>query len=187
MALRNDNFEDFWELTNNLFKNNPKKIEVIQLMLELGFSLKNDLKIYCGKVEIPFRNMAEALGIDRRSAIGVVKKIYPDDNDKKELMKKDLIKIQNILANIRPAGIFLQGKKNNIIEITAKSKESGIIADVTKLIAEENISIRQIFATDPDLDPKPKLIIITNREIPGDIISKILDVRGVQSAKLMKG
>ena len=143
-------------------------------MLKLGFSIKENLKIYCENVEIPYKNIADALDIDRRSVISAIEKVY----EKSELRK--------IFLNIQPAGLFLLGQNRSIIEIIARSKESGIIADVTRLIAKEQISIRQILATDPDLDPNPKLIIITNREIPGDIIPKILEVNGVKSAKLIK-
>lgn len=170
----NNRLENFWHEINNLFSKSPKRMEVINLILKLGFSIRSDRKIYCSEVHIPYRSIADALNIDRRSVKSAVADIY---NDKV---------LRDIFSNIQPAGIFLQGQKRSIIEITAKSKKSGIIANVTKLIADEDISIRQVLATDPDLDPNPRLLIITNKEISGDTISKIYKVEGVETAKLIK-
>jgi len=189
MELKKSDLESFWNIIKKFFKNHPKKLEVIKLLLRRGFSIKPDQKIYCGEVEIPFKNIAEALGIDRRSVIGTVKKIYPEKEvfDKLECNEQNLIKyIQKIMSNILPAGIIFAGEESSILEITAKAKQSGIIAKVTELIAKQNVSIRQILATDPYLDPAPKLIIITNKKIPSYLISKILEVPGVETAKLIK-
>ncbi|MBD3226600.1 MAG: amino acid-binding protein [Candidatus Lokiarchaeota archaeon] len=166
--------ENFWEYLTNKFSNCPKRMEAIKLLLRLGFSIKDDKKIYCSEVQIPYRSISDALDMDRRSVKSAVKNVY---NDKF---------LKDIFSNIQPAGIFLQGQERSIIEITAKSKKSGIIANVTKLIADEKISIRQVLATDPDLDPNPRLLIITNKEISGETISKIYKVEGVETAKLIK-
>ena len=66
------------------------------------------------------------------------------------------------------------------------SKEFGIISNVTKFIADEKISIRQIIATDPDLDLNPRLTIFTNEEVPGETLSKILEIKGVLTASYGK-
>ncbi|MHA1270490.1 MAG: hypothetical protein ACTSPY_11930 [Candidatus Helarchaeota archaeon] len=187
MKFNSNKLEEFWAILENYFKKSPKKLEVIQLLLKLGFSIKDNLKIYCGNVEIPYKSIAEALEIDRRSVISAIERIFPPQNIKANLNDielNNLQTIQNVLSNIKSVGIFFQGE--NIIEITAVSKEPGIIADITQLIANEGISIRQILATDPDLDPSPKLLIITNKEVPGELISKILSFNGVLTAKLIK-
>ncbi|TFF86228.1 MAG: hypothetical protein EU551_02165 [Promethearchaeota archaeon] len=193
MSKDNSNIlENFWENIYEIFERKPKRESVIKLLLQLGFSIKKidiidnkkedsenkkpyKVKVYCGKVKIPTRSIADALDIDRRSVISAIEDIA------------EISELYKIFSNIKPAGLFLEGQNRSIIEITANSKESGIIAKVTELIADENISVRQILATDPDLDPNPKLIILTNREITGDIMAKILEVNGVETATFIKG
>ena len=63
-----------------------------------------------------------------------------------------------------------------VIEIRAKPDAVGIIAATSTLIAEEGISIRQILAEDAEIYPDPKLIIITEKPIPGDLLSKFLKI-----------
>jgi predicted regulator of amino acid metabolism with ACT domain len=55
----------------------------------------------------------------------------------------------------------------------------GILAGAAQAIARRGISIRQAVADDPDLHPEPKLTIITEKPIPGDIIPELLRIEGV--------
>ncbi|MHA2012502.1 MAG: hypothetical protein ACTSWG_09085 [Candidatus Helarchaeota archaeon] len=188
MSLNKDDLENFWKIIKNLFKKSPKKIEVIKLLLMSGFSIKNK-KIYCNNIEIPNTSIASALKIDRRSVIGTIEKIYPSNNEISKLNdedKKSLAIIQKVLNNIFPVGIFVWDNNKKVIEVTADSKEFGIISNVTKFIADEKISIRQIIATDPDLDLNPRLTIFTNEEVPGETLSKILEIKGVLTASYGK-
>ncbi|MEN3035297.1 MAG: amino acid-binding ACT domain protein, partial [Candidatus Methanosuratincola sp.] len=63
-----------------------------------------------------------------------------------------------------------------VVEVRAKSDAVGVISHVTKYISDAGISIRQILAEDPELNPDPKLMIITDTKIPGDVISKLLTI-----------
>ena len=47
------------------------------------------------------------------------------------------------------------------------------------MLAEAGISIRQALVDDPDLDPDPKLVLITGRTVPGTIIPELLKIDGV--------
>ena len=66
-----------------------------------------------------------------------------------------------------------------IVEIRAKPEALGIIAETTTLIAREGISIRQILAEDAEIYPDPKLIIITEKPIPGELLPKFLKIQTV--------
>ena len=57
---------------------------------------------------------------------------------------------------------------------------SGIISNVTSILANEGIAIRQLIAEDPYVSPNPKLIIITKERVLGDIISKISGIPAVR-------
>jgi hypothetical protein len=51
--------------------------------------------------------------------------------------------------------------------------ESGIVAEVTALIADRGISIRQIISEDPEFAADPKLYVVTDESLPGDLLVEI--------------
>lgn len=48
----------------------------------------------------------------------------------------------------------------------------GILAKSALILAENSISIRQAIVDDPELSPEPKLTLIAERKIPGELISE---------------
>ena len=61
------------------------------------------------------------------------------------------------------------------VEVAA-ADESGIVAAVTDRIAAADISIRQVISEDPEFTDEPKLYIITDESIPGDVLVAIRDL-----------
>ncbi len=57
----------------------------------------------------------------------------------------------------------------------------GIIADVTSVIADAGISVRQALVDDPELTEEPRLYVITGSEVPAELIPRIKICRGVKS------
>jgi len=55
----------------------------------------------------------------------------------------------------------------------ADADESGIVAEITARIAEAGISIRQVISEDPEFTDEPKLYIITDESIPGEVLVAI--------------
>jgi len=68
-----------------------------------------------------------------------------------------------------------------IIFIPENAHEKGIIAEVTRIISEKGLSIKQAFAEDPDLSPEPKLILIIDGEIPPETIKELRNLPGTRS------
>lgn len=161
-----------WSKVQEYFKEHPTRLRVARLILELGFRIGEDGKIYCGPVEIPPIRIARACEVDRRVVNVTVMMILVNPT------------LRNVFMNIKPSGPFFRDIAKQfgfgVIEITADPKTVGIIARVTTLIADERISIRQIVADDPELFPEPKLTIITEKEVPGRLIPKFLRVPGVK-------
>ena len=57
----------------------------------------------------------------------------------------------------------------------------GIISDVATIIADSRISIRQAIVDDFELSEEPKLFIVTEKQIPGSLLSKIRGAKGVKA------
>ena len=56
-----------WEKINEKFKKYPARMKVAEKMIELGLSLNNDGKIYCGNLKISDKSLAIAADVDRRA------------------------------------------------------------------------------------------------------------------------
>ena len=56
-----------WERINEKFKKYPARIRVAEKMIELGLSLNEDGKIYCGNLKISDKALATAADVDRRA------------------------------------------------------------------------------------------------------------------------
>jgi len=159
------------------FKRKPAELKVARTIVELGLTISEDGKIYCGPIEIPLSKISEAIGVDRRVVDRTVRSI---------LGQKEL---KEVFMKLRPAGPLLRDVAKifgfGVVVVTpTDAKAVGIIADVSSLIAKEGISIRQILADDPELFPEPKLVIITEREIPGHLVSAFLKVPRVKGVSV---
>lgn len=168
-----------WDEIRKTFSENPKKLKVIRAILEFGFCIKEDGKIYSGYddtfIEIPYSKIAEALQVDRRVVINTVQTLL-----EKEDLKKIFTGIKVAGPSFRDIAKLL---KCGVVEIHANPNEVGIIAGVTELIRDENVSIRQILADDPELYPEPKLTIITAKPIT-NITDKFLKIKGIKSVSI---
>jgi predicted regulator of amino acid metabolism with ACT domain len=164
-----------WKKIEHFFEKNPKKLKVIRTILELGFCIKEDNKVYCAMIEIPYSKIASALNIDRRVVINTVELILGEPE------------LKQIFLKIKPAGPSFReiAKEFNfgIIEIHADPNCVGIVANVSALIMKEGVSIRQILADDPEMYPDPKLTVITESPIT-DITKKFLEIEGIKSVEI---
>ena len=159
---------NMWEKINEKFKKYPARIRVAEKMIELGLSLNEDGKIYCGNLKISDKALATAANVDRR----VIKSTIDVIKDDKELY--------NLFRNIIPAGTLLKNIAKNlelgVIEIEVGSESEGILGTTANLISKKGISIRQAYAEDTELQENPSLIIITEKPVSGDLINEYLKV-----------
>ena len=160
-----------WEKINEKFKKYPARIRVAEKMIELGLSLNDDGKIYCGNLKISDKALATAADVDRR----VIKSTI-------EIIKEDE-ELYNLFSNIIPAGTLLKNIAKNlelgVIQIEVGSESEGILAATTNLISKKGIGIRQAYAEDTELQEAPSLTIITEKPVSGDIINEFLKIKGV--------
>ena len=160
-----------WEKVNEKFKKYPARLRVAEKMIELGLSLKDDGKIYCGNMKISDKALATAAEVDRRAIKSTIDIIREDDE------------LYNLFSNIIPAGTLLKNIAKNlelgVIEIEVGPNSEGILASTTNLISKKGISIRQAYAEDTELQKNPILTIITEEPVEGDLINEFLKIEGV--------
>lgn len=151
-------------------------MNVARKIVKLGLRVDPNGKIYCEDVEISDMALSRAVNVDRRSIKSTVDVILADDE------------LSEIFGSIMPAGALLKKVAKNlefgVVEIEADASNSGILAQATQLISSYDISIRQAHAGDPELEEIPKLTVITDKSIPGELFSKFLEIEGVKRVSI---
>jgi predicted regulator of amino acid metabolism with ACT domain len=160
-----------WRQISDRLKDYPGRQKVARAFVELGLSIKEGNKIYCGGIELSDVKIARYLEVDRRTV-----------RDTAQLISSDPI-LKPVFEKLRPAGPFLGDVARflgySVIEIYADPHTIGIVAQAASLIAQDNIAIRQAVADDPDLTPEPKLTLVVEKEPSGTILQRMLRIPGV--------
>ena len=161
-----------WKQISKYFNSYPKQRKIAQKMLEYGLRI-HDEKIYCGEIELSNSKIARALGTDRRAITATIETIINEP------------KLYKIFSKITPTCHLknLAPEMNwGVIEIIPKDPSMpGIIADVSKIVADAKISIRQSIVDDFELSEEPRLFIVSEKQIPGSLIPKIRNAKGVKA------
>jgi predicted regulator of amino acid metabolism with ACT domain len=160
-----------WNAIKKHLEGHPERLKVARVLVENGLSAK-DGKIYLNQIEIPPVRIARAAGVDRRT----VKETLNVIKANREL--------RLIFEEIRPAGHSLKeiAKHLNlgVVEITpVDAKIPGILANSAMILTKAGLSIRQAIVDDPELSPEPKLSLIVEKKIPGELIPELLKITGV--------
>jgi len=160
-----------WNQIKTQLKEYPERLKVARVLIENGLSAKCD-KIYLNQIEIPPVRIARVAGVDRRTV-----------NETLNTIKQNP-ELKMIFEEIRPAGHSLKeiAKHLNlgVLEITPiNAKSPGILSNAAMLLNRAGLSIRQAIVDDPELSPEPKLTLIIEKKIPGELIPELLKISGV--------
>jgi hypothetical protein len=60
-----------------------------------------------------------------------------------------------------------------ITVLPKNASEKGIVGAAVRVLSEHQLSIRQIFLTDPEFSEDPKLVIVVEDPLPTGVIEKI--------------
>ena len=160
-----------WNQIANQLKEYPERLKVARVLIENGLSVQNE-KICLNQIEIPPVRIARVAGVDRRTVNETLKSIRTSPE------------LKLIFEEIRPAGASLKeiAKHLNlgVLEITpVNAKSPGILSNAAMILNKAGLSIRQAIVDDPELSPEPKLTLIVEKKIPGELIPELLKISGI--------
>ncbi|MEM2936947.1 MAG: amino acid-binding protein [Candidatus Bathyarchaeia archaeon] len=152
-------------------ENHPERLKVARILVENGLSVRNG-KVYLNEIEIPPVRIARVAGVDRRTVNETIKTIGANRE------------LRLIFEGLRSAGYSLKETARHldfgVVEITpVDARIPGILANSAMILAKNGLSIRQAIVDDPELSPEPKLTLIVEKKIPGELIPEFLKVKGV--------
>ncbi|WP_226004785.1 amino acid-binding protein [Natrinema salinisoli] len=158
------------------FEGSPSQQAVIRLLLERGFSVNDDGRVVSGGIEIPNTGIAREIGVDRRVVDSTTGVILEDPE------------LRRIFQNISQVPSLMDLAP--VLDLTVLSievgdaEQKGIVAQVTGTLADYGISIRQTISEDPEFTDEPRLYLITDEELPGDVITAIRDLEFVRKIEI---
>ncbi|MEM3874598.1 MAG: amino acid-binding protein [Candidatus Bathyarchaeia archaeon] len=160
-----------WNTIKKHFENYPERLKVARILVENGLSVKNG-KIYLNEIEIPPTRIARVAGVDRRTVNETINTIRANRE------------LRLIFEGLRSAGHSLKEIAKHlelgVVEITpVDARIPGILANSAMILAKSGLSIRQAIVDDPELSPEPKLTLIVEKKVPGELIPEFLKVKGV--------
>jgi predicted regulator of amino acid metabolism with ACT domain len=160
-----------WNSIKGYLEDYPERLRVARILIENGLSARNG-KIYLNEIEIPPVRIARVAGVDRRTVNETLSAIESDRE------------LRQIFESIRSAGLSLKESAKHlslgVVEITpVDARIPGILASSASILAKSGLSIRQAIVDDPELSPEPKLTLIIEKKIPGDLIPEFLKIKGV--------
>jgi hypothetical protein len=158
------------------FEGSPSQQAVIRLLLERGFSVNDDGRVVSGGIEIPNTGIAREIGVDRRVVDSTTDAILADPE------------LRRIFQNISSIPSLMDLAP--VLDLTVLTVEvddadaPGIVATVTTLIADHDISIRQTISEDPEFTDDPKLYLITDSDLPGDLLTQLSELDFVRRVSI---
>ncbi len=158
------------------FADSPSQQQVIRLLLERGFSVNDDGRVVSGGIEIPNTGIAREVGVDRRVVDTTTDAILDDDELRPIFQNISAIPSLMDLAPVLDLTVLTVAVRD--------AEESGIVASVTGEIATHDITIRQVISEDPEFTDEPRLYVIIDEELPGDLINDIRELAFVRRIEL---
>ena len=168
--------EIMWSVIQEKFKYHPAQEKVIRLLLERGFQINDEGRVVSGNIEIPHTQIANETGVDRRVVDATCETIL------KDAQLKQIFKNVRTVPFLRDVAPYLG---LGVIVITPdNAARKGLLGAVASAVAEHGIIIRQAVSDDPYLTENPRLTIITEGKVSGELVNTLTGIKGVKSVTI---
>jgi predicted regulator of amino acid metabolism with ACT domain len=158
------------------FEGSPSQQAVIRLLLERGFSVNDEGRVVSGGIEIPNTGIAREIDVDRRVVDSTTDAILADEELRR--IFQNISQVPSLMALAPVLDLTV------LTIIPQDADEVGIVAGVTGLLADHDISIRQTISEDPEFTDEPKLHVVTDAALPGDLITELQALPYVRKLEL---
>ncbi len=162
-----------WNVIQEKFKNHPAQEKVVRLLLERGFQINAKGRVVSGNIEIPHTQIANEIEVDRRVVDATCETIM---QDKKLMQIFQNVRTIPFLRDVAPylgLGVIIIQPDN--------AARKGLLGAVATAGAEHGIIIRQAVSDDPYLTENPRLTIITEGKVSGELVNALTKIEGVKS------
>ncbi|MDG6222113.1 MAG: amino acid-binding protein [Candidatus Bathyarchaeota archaeon] len=162
-----------WGQIKHFFDDFPAQQRIALLLFERGFQVNEDGKVVSGRIEIPHTQIAKEVGVERRAVDSTVQTI---------LVTPELKRIYKNLRQVCSLqDVAREFNYSVIVFVPENANQTGIVSNVTRIVSEKGLGIRQVLAEDPSTSSLPKLTLILEGDIPSELINQIRKLPGTRS------
>lgn len=173
LYLSNSKASMLWSAVSEAFQNRKAGLAIARLMIENGIRIDSSGRFYVGDVHISDVAIARAASVDRRAVRETARFIL---NNRQ---------LNSILTKLKPSGSSLVNVAKelgfSVLKIESDPHASGVIAEVSEILAKHKVVIRQALADDPDLVPEPRLTLVVEGQLPSSALDEIRNLSCVKS------
>ncbi|MFZ2411089.1 MAG: amino acid-binding protein [Candidatus Methanoperedens sp.] len=162
-----------WSIIQEKFKNHPAQEKVIRMLLERGFQINEQGRVVSGSIEIPHTQIANDIGVDRRVVDATCETIAKDTQLVAIFQNIRTMPFLREVAPLLGLGVIVIAPDN--------AARKGLLGAVATAVAEHGITIRQAVSDDPYLTENPRLTIITEGKVSGELVNTLTKIKGVKS------
>lgn len=161
-----------WQVLTDHFKRYPAQERVIRLMIQHGLRIHKKT-VWCGDIELTDTAVARSAGVDRRIVAATVETVLQNP-----ALHAALERFVPTL-HLKDAAPYMGC---GVLEITATdAHRHGILAGISRIIADAGISIRQAVVEDADFTDTPLIYVVTQTPLPAHLIPELQRVAGIRS------
>lgn len=165
-----------WRKILDLFADYPAQQLVVRFLLENGLGITETGKVHVNGIEITASSLARALNVDRRVIDATIKHIL------------EFEELEHIFTHLRVTPDLTEVSTDlGLSVITIYPKNAGdknIVASILAVLSRYDLSLRQIFVTDPYFVEKPRLVLIIDGDIPSPVITDLRKLPAVDTISL---
>jgi len=162
-----------WNVIQEKFKNHPAQEKVIRLLLERGFQINAEGRVVSGNIEIAHTQIANEISVDRRVVDATCEAILKDTTLRQIFNNVRTIPFLRDVAQYLGLGV--------VIITPDDAARKGLLGAVATEVAEHGNIIRQAVSDDPYLTENPRLTIIIEGRVSGELVKALTSIKGVQS------
>jgi hypothetical protein len=154
-----------WSEIMQEFADSPTQGRVARFLLDNGFGVNEAGRIECNGIEIPATQIARAIRSDRRVVDATAHHILRSPS------------LRDIFMHMRAtpdlSGVAESLGLSVITVLPKNAEEKGIVGSAVRVLTGHDVTIRQIFVTDPYFSEAPRLVIIVNDRLPPGVVEEI--------------
>ncbi len=147
------------------FSDSPSQYRVVRFLLENGFGVNEEGRIVCNGIEIPATHIGKAIDADRRVVDATARRILANPS------------LKRIFTHMRASPDVSQVAETlglSVITLLPKdAHQKGIVGAAVKILVDHDLTIRQIFVTDPYFAEEPKLVVIVEEKVPPSVYEEL--------------
>ncbi len=167
---------EMWSEIMQAFADSPSQGRVVRFLLENGLGVSAEGRIVCNQIAIPATQVAAAVGVDRRVVDATAKRILDDPQ---------LAPIFGRMRATPDLSMVAEHLGLKVVTITPNNaRDRGIVASAVRVLNEHDLTIRQIFVTDPYLAEEPKLVLIVDGTMPPGVVDELRSLPQVRRITL---